>query len=433
VTKYRSELALFGSRLMRSYILVVLAALSAAPSFAQSVPPAIFTDLPTDTEHPAGMTVLHIPSHGLQINGIVYQPSGAARHPTLVICHGLPGNEKNLDLAQAVRRAGWNVVTFNYRGSWGSPGAFHFSQNLEDADAVLADLRDPANAERLGIDTHRIVIAGHSMGGSIVVHTAEHDHDLAGAILISAADMAKEGDTPRERLVTAMADNMEALAGVTPESMADELRTMSKSLRFENEAAGLTQTPLLVLTSDDGLTPQAEALVRAIQAQGGHEVKEMHFATDHGWSDHRIALESTIITWLAGLHQGSEPQAGNSSVSQWCGRNGSNLQAETGAHFVPADCGDGQSAGVEFARDPFSFQGDAQQRRTDRATDVRSPLTPIHARICEAAPQRPSGRNVNTKNCKRLRASGCEVVSLVGARASRKPAACLETVMHRHA
>jgi hypothetical protein len=36
--------------------------------------------------------------------------------------HGLPGNEEFLDLAQAVRRAGWNTVTFNYRGPWGSPG-----------------------------------------------------------------------------------------------------------------------------------------------------------------------------------------------------------------------------------------------------------------------------------------------------------------------
>ena len=49
------------------------------------------------------MTVLHIPSHGVLINGLVYSPSGAGLHPTLVICHGLPGNEKNLDLAQAVR------------------------------------------------------------------------------------------------------------------------------------------------------------------------------------------------------------------------------------------------------------------------------------------------------------------------------------------
>jgi hypothetical protein len=24
--------------------------------------------------------------------------------------------------------------------------------------------------------------------------------------------------------------------------------------------------------------------------------------TDHSWSDHRIALESTVITWLAGLN-----------------------------------------------------------------------------------------------------------------------------------
>jgi predicted alpha/beta-fold hydrolase len=80
------------------------------------VPTAIFTDPPADAAHPAKMTVLHIPSHGVLINGIAYQPAGAGLHPTLVICHGLPGNEKNLDLAQAVRRAGWNVITFNYRG-----------------------------------------------------------------------------------------------------------------------------------------------------------------------------------------------------------------------------------------------------------------------------------------------------------------------------
>ncbi|MGB6484101.1 MAG: alpha/beta fold hydrolase [Candidatus Acidiferrales bacterium] len=287
---------------MRTCILVILAAFSAGAACAQSVPRAIFTDPPADAAHPAKMTVLHIPSHGVKINGIVYQPAGAGPHPTLVICNGLPGNEKNLDLAQAVRRAGWNTVTFNYRGSWGSPGVFRFSQNFEDADAVLAYLRDPANVKRLGIDAHRIAIAGHSMGGWVVVNVASHDHGLIGAILISAADMSKQADAPRDRLVAEMADNRETLAGVTPDSMADELRSLPKTLRFENAAAGLTQTPLLVLTANDGLAPSADALVRDIQAHGGHEVTEMHFATDHGWSDHRIALESAVITWLAGLH-----------------------------------------------------------------------------------------------------------------------------------
>jgi pimeloyl-ACP methyl ester carboxylesterase len=279
-----------------------LSGVLAAPTMAlaQSVPPAIFTDPPADAAHPARMTVLHIPTHGLLINGLVYQPSGAGPHPTLVICHGLPGNEKNLDLAQAVRRAGWNAVTFNYRGSWGSPGSFHFAQNLEDADAVLAYLRDPKTAARLAIDTRRIAIAGHSMGGWVVAHTAAHDRGLIGAILISAADMGRlEGDP--QKVVAEMADDMESLNGVTAQSMADELQANGKAFRLENAATGLGPIPLLVLSSDDGLAPKTDALVRAVQANGGNKVTAIHVATDHGWSDHRIALQSTILTWLAGL------------------------------------------------------------------------------------------------------------------------------------
>lgn len=277
--------------------LLMLTALGAA----QSVPSAIFTDPPVDKAHPAKMTVIHIPTHGLLINGVVYSPAGAAPHPTIVICHGLPGNEKNLDLAQALRRAGWNAVTFNYRGSWGSPGNFSFAQNLEDARAVLAFLRDPSNAATLGIDTQRIVLAGHSMGGWVVAHTAAQDHGLTGAILISAADMGRAGTRPPDRLLKSMADDLESLNGVTAESMAAELRDHAAAFGMENAAAGLTQIPLLALTADDGLAPDAAALASAIEAKGGHQVTVKHFATDHSWSDHRIALESEIINWLGGL------------------------------------------------------------------------------------------------------------------------------------
>ena len=212
---------------------------------AQSVPSAIFTDPPADKAHPAAMTVLHIPSHGSVINGIVYLPAGAGLHPTIVICHGLPGNEKNLDLAQALRRAGWNAVTFNYRGSWGSPGSYKFSQNLEDASAVLAYLRDPANAAKLQIDTKRMVLAGHSMGGWVTAMTAAQDRRLAGAILISAADLGKLGQMPHDKLVAEMADNMESLA-TTSEAMANEVAQNSKTFAFANAAEGLKDVPLLV-------------------------------------------------------------------------------------------------------------------------------------------------------------------------------------------
>jgi pimeloyl-ACP methyl ester carboxylesterase len=213
----------------------------------------------------------------------------------------LPGNEKNLDLAQAIRRAGWNAVTFNYRGSWGSPGVYRFTQNLEDADAVLAYLRDPANSGRLGIDTKRIAMAGHSMGGWVTAHTAAHDHGLIGTILISAADMGAIGGQPRKQIVALMDDDKETLADVTAESMADEVTKNAKAFGFANVAPGLTQTPLLVLSADDGLAPGTDALVKAIEANGGRKVTSIHVKTDHVWSDHRILLESTIINWLAGL------------------------------------------------------------------------------------------------------------------------------------
>src|SRR4029453_19095140 len=116
-----------GDSTMRASMLVALGLMIAATAGAQPVSPAIFTDPPVGVVPPARMTVLRIPTHGVQVNGIIYQAAGPGPHPTLVICHGLPGNEKNLDLAQAARRAGWNSVTFNYRGSWGSPGSFRFS------------------------------------------------------------------------------------------------------------------------------------------------------------------------------------------------------------------------------------------------------------------------------------------------------------------
>ena len=288
---------------MRSVSFCILLIVGFAPAVvrAQSVPPAIFTDPPADRVHPATMTVLHIPSHGVLINGLVYSPPGAGPHPTLVICHGLPGNEKNLDLAQAVRRAGWNAVTFNYRGSWGSPGAFRFAHNPEDADAVLAYLRDPSNAAKLGVDPKRIAIAGHSMGGWVVAHTASHDHALLGVILISMADMGTIGSRPHAQAVAAMADDMETLANVSAESMVDELTAHTKEFVVTGTAAGLARMPVLAITANDHLASQTDALAAAIKAKGG-KVTSVHIDTDHSYSDHRIALESTILTWLSGLN-----------------------------------------------------------------------------------------------------------------------------------
>lgn len=280
---------------------IVGAIVMAASALAAQTPQAISVDPPRDSAHPARMEVLHIPSGGVRINGVAYLASGAGTHPTFVLLHGLPGNEKNLDLAQAVRRAGWNAITFNYRGSWGSPGSFRFGNNLEDADAVLKFLAEPATAKSLGIDTHRIVLAGHSMGGWVSVLTASHHPELAGLVLISAADMGSDAALPRDKLTAVMADNMESLAGVTARSMADDLASGAAKSHWTFAAAitGLMRVPMLVLTADDGLAAESDSLVEQLRARGKANIATLHEPTDHSYSDKRIALETAVVNWLA--------------------------------------------------------------------------------------------------------------------------------------
>ena len=274
------------------------------PALAQSreIPAAIYTDPPADKAHPAAMEVVHIPTGGVEINGVVYIPSGPGPHPTVVLCHGLPGNEKSLDLAQAMRRAGWTVITFNYRGSWGSPGDYRFAQNLEDADAVLAFARDPANAAKLRIDPKRLVIMGHSMGGWVTALTAAKDRELLGAAMISAANLGAFGKAPRGQLAAGMkANGQEALAGTSPEIMADEIIAKGDAFDFLKAAPALAATNLYILSSDDGLAPGTDALATAIRDSGGTRVKTLHVATDHSWSDARIRLQAEVLAWLAAL------------------------------------------------------------------------------------------------------------------------------------
>jgi len=277
--------------------------LSAKPVRRAAIPTAIFTDPLPDKAHPARLEVLHIPSGGVEINGLAYLAAGPGPHPTLVLCHGWPGNEKNLDLAQAVRRAGWNVVTFNYRGSWGSPGNFHFAQNPQDAKAVLAYLRDPANAAKLGVDTKRIALMGHSMGGWVSTLVGGEDEKLLGVGLISAANMGALG-LDRPALIKEARGDAETLAGTSPEIMADELIAGHDAFDFMRAAPGLAVHPLIVLSGDDGLAPQTDALIAAVRKAGGTRITAVHAATDHSWSDHRIFLEAQVINWLNSLLTG---------------------------------------------------------------------------------------------------------------------------------
>src|SRR3954463_954989 len=139
--------------------ILALSALLTAPPAASAAPDpgrAAIVDPPRDARHPARNQQLLIDSHGSKINALFFLAAGAGPHPTMLLLHGLPGNERNLDLAQAVRRAGWNVLTFTYRGAWGSEGDFSISNALQDTRAAMAFLRSDEAISTYGIDENRL-------------------------------------------------------------------------------------------------------------------------------------------------------------------------------------------------------------------------------------------------------------------------------------
>jgi hypothetical protein len=60
---------------------------------------------------------------------------------------------------------------------------------------------------------------------------------------------------------------------------------------------------MLVITSDDGLAPSNDAFVEALHKAGTTDITTVHLATDHSYSDQRIALEKAVLENLDYLQQ----------------------------------------------------------------------------------------------------------------------------------
>jgi pimeloyl-ACP methyl ester carboxylesterase len=297
----RRRILLLAALFMTSLAVVV-------PAIGQSH--AITADPEPDKTNPAAMQTFQLPSHGALLNAFVYVAAGVGPHPTVILLHGFPGNERNLDLAQSIRRAGWNVLYFNYRGSWGSPGDFSFTHCIEDAQSAIAYLRDDTKAAKLRSDPNTIVLIGHSMGGFVALQTGALDRDIKAVVTISAADLGtnRVPAVPDQRDLFAKglaaglaAEGMAPLAGVSPQMLASEVLANADKWNFVVLAPKFATRPLLVITSDDGLTAPNDAFVDAAKKSGNREVNTVHIPTDHSYSDHRIALQQTVLDWLARL------------------------------------------------------------------------------------------------------------------------------------
>lgn len=249
--------------------------------------------------HPPAMKHPLIPSHGSALLGVFYLAGGVGVHPTAILFHGFPGYEQNLDLAQTLRRSGWNVLAMHYRGSWGVAGRFSFLHAEEDADEEVRFVLDPKNVATYHIDPSRIVVVGHSMGGLMAVSAAAHSPQVRAVVLLSAWNVgAARPNEADEAKALASNDNLAPIAGTDGTTLAHEEFTHRAELDMDRLAAAVAPRPFLVVTANDGSDQFAGPFAAALKRAGDGDVQLLHFDTDHPYSGKRIELSNAVLAFL---------------------------------------------------------------------------------------------------------------------------------------
>jgi uncharacterized protein len=270
--------------------------------------PVIMDPLTNDPTHPARLAELTLQSGGARLNGIMYLPAGSGPHPIVVLLHGNPGNERNLDLAQALRRAGYAVLFFNYRGSWGSGGTFSRTHALEDVRAALTFLRLPANTAKYRTDSSRIALIGHSMGGWLALLSAATQPQVR---CIGALDFVNTGARGRRLQNDRVADSTTTVEYEALTTSGGPYRTDGGGAALVAEmkinadrwdvikyAAALRQRSVLLIAAVN--RAEQDSLVAAMGGSATRRLTAYSWTTDHSFSDRRIALARAIVHWIHG-------------------------------------------------------------------------------------------------------------------------------------
>lgn len=217
--------------------------------------------------------------------------SGKEKKETVILLHGLPGNERNLDLAQALRRDGRNVIYFNYRGAWGSQGEFLFSNLTEDVKHVIDFFSTPENSNKFRVKTDSFILFGHSMGGKVALLSAAKDDRINKIALCSPWDYLSRSSLKEENFKNFYKNLIKPyfMLNTKQVSFIKDLQLNYKSFHLKQYKRELNKLKILVLDENNRNKNWIEYI---------GNIEHHIWKTDHSFSDKRLELINKVSEWL---------------------------------------------------------------------------------------------------------------------------------------
>ena len=253
-----------------------------------------------------------IPGKRGRLLGTLYTAAGDGLHPCVVLLHGIPGVERNLDLAQYLRCSGFHVLTFHYSGSWGSDGDYSLEHDLEDAEAALDFvLHDTEH----GFDTSRIYAVGHSLGGFVCGQLTARRSEIKAGVLLMPCDIGRAAQLERENreayhvITDVLEESAQWLHGTSGEALLREAKENEMQFSLASAAVSLAQKPLLCCTGSlDRYTPDqyfCAPLRKAVREAGGTQLAYVSYPTDHFFADYRLTVARNVADFLTSVDRRS--------------------------------------------------------------------------------------------------------------------------------
>ncbi|PWT96809.1 MAG: hypothetical protein C5B52_14890 [Bacteroidetes bacterium] len=277
-------------------LLILLTAYSANEVCAQSADTIVLKDLQWDKTSPAGSTELFIPSENSLLAGLIYRANGSQKHPTLLLLHGYPGNERNLDIAQVFRSRGWNVIYFDYRGSWGSQGQFSFDNCVQDVVNVVAFCKKYQDSLR--IDTSNMALFGHSMGGWVCMKALQRLPGIKKGFCLSAWNIAAgfEDAKSKDDFSSKVKERGPGyfVLNTPVVELFDPVYSNLAHYDLRNDGAALTNKDIIMLDEHHRNSSVADAIRKEHKAYFDYQVWD----TDHSFTNKRVSLMKKLWAFL---------------------------------------------------------------------------------------------------------------------------------------
>lgn len=256
----------------------------------------------------AGLHGVAIPGKQGRLVGRLFTAGGPGPHPAVLLCHGIPGTELNLDLARHLQRQGWHVLSFHYSGCWGSDGDYSFTSDLEDGRTALRWLLED---ETYGVDKKHVYVVGHSVGGFVAGHLLMEFPELTGGVLLMPMDLGEvaevEGKHPEafEKVRALMNESAAWLHGCTGEGLLQEVLDKEIEFSLTDKADLLIDKDIMVVdASRDDVVPAPlyiDPFCDAIHSYHHKKLLRVCFNTDHSFNDQRLGVCDAVANFLKSM------------------------------------------------------------------------------------------------------------------------------------